>query len=255
MFHTFLIRLCDLYYDIRLWIDKKVYEMTQAVLTEPHRYDSAEDVKMRLDSTYIRYKNEVYWCRWYDGLKVRLYKSSEVADSGPIVHSSDIDLDISSIPLGFLPSSKPAVPVMARRAPLRKYKQGVAPNNVYFDVHSDGKRGGVSDRFNSDWFCAPAFVQMLRNEYPSYSDALKTVRAYLKKFPPPESPTFGMSFSRMFSLLHSKKNQGMLTIIDMNFEEVGVLNDKNELEVNGWWATPTMLETLSLLGVVLKQEV
>lgn len=213
-------------------------------LTEPLRYESSDDVKMRLDSTYLRYKSTVYWCRWYDGLAVKL--SDNDGRNALVVHSSNEQLDVSSIPLGFLPFPPGNTPpVVARRHPVRKYKQGIAVNNVYYEVFSESSRRGA-ERSSQEYFSHPSFLALLRNKFPTFSVAYKTG---LKLTALATDATFGIAFSRNFCLLHSRKVPGKLSVIDQNFEEVGTLNDAGILVINEWWATPTMVETLNMLGV------
>ncbi len=208
-------------------------------LTTPLRYDSAEDVKMRLDGTYLMYKGEIVRVNWYNNLKVYVTGISSTSNIPPetIIHSSNVDLDISSLPLGYLVYEGNAYPTMARRAPLRKYKQGICSSNVFFEDYTRGKH------FLEGAFGTTAFHNMLMGKYKSYSKALEkvvTVTAEIASCP----------ISRDFCIFREKDK---IVLLDSLFEEVGLI-ENGVLTVNDWWYTPTMVDRLDSLGVKIKEK-
>jgi hypothetical protein len=207
-------------------------------LTSPLRYDSAEDVKMRLDGTYLMYKGEIVRCNWYNNLKI--YVTGIAANSSippeTIIHSSNIDLDVSSLPLGYLVYEGNAWPTIARRAPLRKYKQGICSQNVFFEDYTKGKQ------FLEGAFGTSAFHNMLMGKYSSFEKAMSIVSKTGFEI-------LSCPISRDFCVF---KDKNKTVLLDSLFEEVGVITD-GTLVVNDWWYTPTMVDRLGSLGVKIKE--
>lgn len=95
-------------------------------MTELKRYESAQDVHMRLDGTYVRYQGDVYLCAHEDQLKVTLYNIN-TRNPAPFksISANDPDLDVSSVPLGYC-NFKDYAPLYLAREAARKQKQGVS---------------------------------------------------------------------------------------------------------------------------------
>lgn len=221
-------------------------------LVDPLRYESAQDVKQRLDNTFIRYKGEVVKVTWYDELTLRvlpLTEESSIAPQGKVVHSSSDNLDISSIRLGFLSGMEKKAPVIVRRKPVRRYKQGVCVANM----DAIGWRGpdvevaGWGEREFQALTASPSFVYMLMDKYPTVTEAI----GYMKVASTIPSMHYA-AISKDFCFASVKG--GTIYLLDNGFEIVGTFNkDTGKLEVNEWWATPTMMDYLRIIGVPLKE--
>ena len=212
-------------------------------LVSPRRYETPTDASTRLDGTYLRYQNEVVFVKHYDGMKFNV--SSHLPDSkfssGKLVDASSEDLDISSIPLGFLSGPFPSdLPIIVRRAPVRKYKQGIHPSNIVIEQYTiGGDPTNLGSRAISSLFGTTPFVKMLENKYSSYLEALKTVSSNTGH------SLYSCAFSKEFTLFFFK---GRTIVLDAFFEEVGEVTD-GVLKINEWWYTPTMHERLQGLNV------
>lgn len=117
------------------------------------------DLQARLDRTFIRYDDLVYYCR-VDGTHLLLYRPMDVNGSKPKfinVNKDDEKLDVSSIPLGYMNYNGNAV--YLRRSPTRRYKQGVCP-------------GSLSDGQNGDILFTKEFSDSIEGIFPSLRQAI-----------------------------------------------------------------------------------
>jgi len=131
------------------------------------RYLTPGDVKMRLDGSVCRYKGEPVLVSALPDMNVMChFIGSRKKDV--IIDSSDPDLDISSVPLGYC--NEEHLPYYTR-APFRQQKQGVSSHNLMIK-HTDGRvermRGG---------FANTPFAEMIAGDYPKFSTALDRARA------------------------------------------------------------------------------
>lgn len=142
------------------------------VITNPLRYDNPHDVGMRLKGTIIRYKNRpVYVSSVHETLEIDLEPLLPYPGNRFTVHSSDIDLDVSSVPLGWTNLNEHTLYLM--RAAKNSQKQGVDPRSLtYFDARPNAY-GGVSDRFR--WETMDELCQIgksMEGELPSFKECL-----------------------------------------------------------------------------------
>lgn len=222
-------------------------------LVSPFRYENESDVKQRLDQTWLRFNGEVVWCRWYDDLKVVLTpvdrdRTKLDPGRGLVVHSSNEALDISSLRLGYFGGKINGYPMFVRRRPVRKFKQGVCLANMEFTCWVPGENGlsypGESGTAR-DLTGSTGFSEMLCDNYLANDKAL----SYVINKTGPESVA-SAAISKDFCYVTHK---GKVVLLDPQFEEVGVVDlGTRQLEVNDWWATPTMLDHLRMLHVSLK---
>lgn len=97
-----------------------------ARLTNPLRYDNVNDVKMRLHGSVIHYRGvPVQVISLNDELGVQLASPTNPEYDGIIVHSSDVELDVSSVHVGWVNHQKVG-PLYLMRAPWRQQKQGLS---------------------------------------------------------------------------------------------------------------------------------
>lgn len=211
-------------------------------LTEPLRYDTPNDVSMRLDQTFIRYKNKIYWCRYSgENLNVRLYLTHNSSD-GFDVHSSDVDLDVSSIRVGFLSRVGEFYPGYISRAPVRKYKQGICQTNLCF---TEFKTSGPASYGPSAVKYTQPFYEMMKGNYPKWNKILDLL--------PDTTDVFSGAIDYDFCI-YRKSGSKEIHLVDSSYDIVGVINKTTrKLTVNGWWSTPTMVELLQSLGVPLNE--
>lgn len=219
-------------------------------LVTPRRYENPQDVKQRLDNTWVRYKGDVVKCHYYDGMSVQVYLISDPTHSDILVNSSSVDLDISSIRVGFMADRRKTAPMIIRRAPVRRYKQGICVANLEavlwngpgedVTVYQERQVTSLSQR--------EEFTNMLLDKYPTVEHAI----GYMKSTLQYTENMFSCAISKDFCFCQFK---GKIYLLDNGFEEVGVFNTTtNRLDVNAWWATPTMMDYLRGLGVPLAGE-
>lgn len=214
-------------------------------LVRPLRYESYADVNLRLDSTYVRYKNVPYYCKARadsaGDLHVMLTGLSPDVDP-VVVHSSSVHLDISSMPLGFVPHAGRYVSCVVEREPVRRQKQGISVTNLRltkYNVEDPDKPTVHESARIFDHIPRECFYLLLRNEFPKFKDAFNSILLVSTKT--------GAPISRLFSIQRTKDNK--IVLLDLHFEEVGVFNEKGQLKINEWWATPTMTQMVVDLGI------
>lgn len=135
-----------------------------------NRYESSNDVHMRLDGTYIKYKDEVYLCSHSGDLDVILYDISKrnIVQFGT-VSANDPDLDISSVPLGYC-NIREAAPVYLVREAARRQKQGV--HSHFIVGFSETHRKWLRPPGKSLNISHLEYYKTIKGDYPSISDIL-----------------------------------------------------------------------------------
>lgn len=134
-------------------------------LVTPRRYDVSDDVRMRLESTYIRYKDQSYYVIGVENLSVLLRRPGMQQDFLKI-HSSDEDLDISSHPVGWVNTDSHSYYCV--RMPARRQKQGLSHDNSILTRFDMGKEGVSLAALHSR-----CVFDMLDENYPSYHQCLE----------------------------------------------------------------------------------
>lgn len=142
-------------------------------LLEEFRYDNPNDVNMRLKGTILRYKGRPVYCAGaYDDISVSIeYIDGPDTANTFVVHSSDADLDISSVPLGWV--NFKGFSLFLMRSARNSQKQGVNPGSlVYFDPQPRGGRSTNRFRFENrhELFCIGSAVA---GKYPSFKAVLE----------------------------------------------------------------------------------
>lgn len=137
-------------------------------LLKEKRYLNPSDVQMRLAGTIIRYQGEPFWVMHTDGMLV--YGNILTGDlddpaNSISVDSSDVELDISSPPLGMMNHGEWG-PCYVMRGPRRSQRQGVNPSHLLVKRLTSGQLrngvpfGGFSDR--------QAVDRMIKGEHPTF---------------------------------------------------------------------------------------
>lgn len=140
------------------------------------RYENYDDVVARVNRTIIRYQGvPVYSTVHSNGRTNEPDLSLDLTDfhrdvSFNKVHSSDEDIDVSAMPLGYV--NKATSAVMAVRLPTRRHRQGLCNENLaYIDPRHERTRGIIPAKAQD--IVAKDFFRMLNNEYPTGAEAIE----------------------------------------------------------------------------------
>lgn len=142
-------------------------------LLKEFRYDNVTDTSMRLKGTIIRYRGlPVYVESCYDNLYMMVSPIHDRGNDSPItVHSSDKELDISSVPLGWANFEDYSIFLM--RSARNSQKQGMSPSSiVYFDptVRSDRNTNRFRFENRAELY---SIGDCILGKYPSFKTVLK----------------------------------------------------------------------------------
>ena len=189
------------------------------------RYETQHDVSLRLHNCVLKYKQDYYYGmivprlrteedRASSDTRIGLYTLKDHGNMVEQIDANDPDLDISSIPLGYMEGQKWNVAYYISRAPYRRQKQGVSSENTRF-FYPEEK---VEHAFSNDLFFYPGFKKMLKGDYINYHSILASIKktAESKVFRP---------FDRSFCVCANKK-EGK-TILQHNLEDIGDVNLDN----------------------------
>lgn len=121
------------------------------------RYDTPEDLKMRLDHSLVLYKGQPYFINT-SKLEIYLLDISQGNKLGPI-SPDDPDLDLSSPELGYCLTG-PYAHYIARY-PFRRQKQGLDVGNL-LDIREESLAPVRRVELNVEW---SAVVQAIKGEY------------------------------------------------------------------------------------------
>jgi hypothetical protein len=184
-------------------------------LVDPIRWDRPQDVEMRLHETVVRFMDypvrvvstrDGECCVQFIGQredvpKHILEKTKE--NMTFFVHSSDEDLDVTSIPLGYVNLTNQTYYLC--RKPMRRQKQGVHPDNLTFlDADKDRARKRYSTR---DVLFSKGLVQCVSNRYPTVIECLEKFRI--------EGELESIAFNRKMCLERSEDDLGMIWLKHM----------------------------------------
>lgn len=164
-------------------------------LTDPLRYDRGSDVIMRLHDTVIRYRGKPVHVKALseESLFVKIKYLDKNKFETEHVHSSDIDLDISSPPLGYLNANRYAFYVS--RIPTRKQKQGFCTEVSNYFVESIN---GHNELNVTKYFYDKPLYDTITNHYPTGPQALEIILS--------KKDINSIAFHRKFALLRDELN-------------------------------------------------
>lgn len=145
------------------------------------RYNTSDDASLRLNSSLVRYKGSVYYCKVVGNCLCRLYLFENLLENTiedtPFNHQlnyNDPELCIDAIDVGYV--NYVTDTKFVTRPPYRKQKQGSNTENlVVFNV------GSV--RFASldhTQFFTGSFVKALKNDYPTLKECVESLKAAKK---------------------------------------------------------------------------
>lgn len=136
------------------------------------RYLSPQDVTMRLSNTLVVYKGEPVFVVVCDNMRVVCKNLRTGEDS--VIDANDEDLDVTSIPLGYInvmsSQGNRFNPRYLMRAPVRSQRQGINAGALMLFVLPAGetRRGMPNDKQHH-----MAFNEMFYNSYPTIDTCLQ----------------------------------------------------------------------------------
>lgn len=136
------------------------------------RYETNQDVRMRLHKSICMYGNTPVFVQAIDELTTKV-SLSDLKTGRTVVKSidaSDPDLKIESLPLGYAQYGSNAAFVF--RVPLRQQKQGVSQENTRFLIEDWNARERVNNGFGVS---SEGLYDTIMNVFPSFEDSLKKV--------------------------------------------------------------------------------
>ena len=140
-------------------------------LTSELRYFSAADFTHRLSNCIIKYKEKPVYVLGNEGLAIDMQDSlTGVVYRG--IHSSDTDIDVRSVPLGYWNSNNGAKFVC--RQPSRRAIQGVHPSNIIWITRYNGQFNSLPIR-NGE-VMSKTFFEMLNELYPTLEQCFKDLK-------------------------------------------------------------------------------
>lgn len=138
-----------------------------AKLLKEFRYNNENDVTMRLKGSIVRYRGRpVYVGSTHGSYDILVTDLGTLEDR--VIHSSDVDLDISSVPVGWCNSTKGLQYLM--RTAKNSQKQGVVPQSLTSFMPLNG---GQLDHFHFQGVeQLKPLARMINNDYPSVGQAI-----------------------------------------------------------------------------------
>lgn len=171
------------------------------------------DLNMRYRNMIVKAKNRPFYI-------TRAHKAYDVITfEGMYLHTNRVtevqskDVDSKPIRLGFVNGFH--YPLRAVRKPSRLYKQGINSKNTKLLIHDSDGYCDYRPFDRNDRILFGGIYQLIKNEYPSYNDALKLLDDV--DHPP------SVAFNRAFCLFKHQK----ITIHNGNWV-VGHVNDNGE---------------------------
>lgn len=155
------------------------------------RWDNPNDVAMRLNQSLIRLHGRPVWITANgDHMEIETYDI--VNKDREVVDPDNPALDISAMKLGYV--NEPKGIYYPFRYPIRKQKQGLAPDNSgILEVDNNGLVIDKANFIAKGRLVSPEFGRMVLNDYPSVPECVE----YLDK----KEDCVGRAFGRKFALV------------------------------------------------------
>lgn len=173
--------------------------------TDPLRYLDFDQMNRRLNHTIVRYRGKICEVQSWrpDTLDLVVFYLEGTVDNH-LIHSSDIDLDISSVPLGFINYKESSFYI--QRIPIRRQTQGVSPEVCYFHpIHKKTKQANGWNLLKSK-----DFVQCANNKYPKFLSIFKGIK---------DNKILSGAFHKRFALVQ---------------DDLGIVKIKHLTDTIGW---------------------
>jgi hypothetical protein len=174
-----------------------------------------EDVKARLGSTVIRWKNHPYFCEVDGGGLIHLFNLDGMSTVVAQIEPDDPDLDISSLTLGYVNIGHPdyKCAIYLKREAYRQYKQGVDLGKLTQVVLRQGW-GPIGWQH----LRCKSLVDCVMGNYPSYQEAVDLIT---------KMKHYSVAVSRDVAL----KKEGEQLKVFLKDTEVGYVNLKDRTKV------------------------
>lgn len=142
---------------------------------DPLKFTSIEDVVQKLRGTIVIWKDDpVYVSNILDKSTVCIQKFPGEPDAVPVKIS---EIDYSSPKLGLYFSTTYNSAVMPLRNTMRQYKGGLPPESIRsMECNRSGYMASRKENNTRDLF-SNNFKSMLKNQYPTVSEVLNTLRS------------------------------------------------------------------------------
>ena len=179
----------------------------------------SRDLSLKLNDTVCRYKKEPVWVKVIDSL-LYLYKLNEVSTTGryfATIKSTDPDLDVASVPLGYLQGegqNRWRVYYLSR-IPIRKVKQGLPVSAIRVMAVGEDENAR-SSKIHVGMVHSTTFSNMVKNEYPRLPDSMKALRGLYSKDP-----------SQIYQIAVSRD-------IALEINQMGIINVHYKRNFVGW---------------------
>lgn len=174
----------------------------------------ANDLGQRLNDTVCRYKGLPVRVRYAGDSNLELYNLTGKRPT-LVIPSTDPELDISGMPLGYVQLSSDTVAYASRKS-ARIYKQGVTSECLVMNWITPSKSKNVLVNIFS-----ASFENMFLNKYPSLEDAKKLLRV-----PNTQSSITEIAISRDVALSYDHDMQ--FTYVHYKAKRVGyIIKDEN----------------------------
>lgn len=167
------------------------------------RYPNKSDAELRIHNSIVRYKDRYYWCSANSGdpqNTVHLRDPRQLASSNGItIDANSPDLDVRSPELGWVFTGS-GVGMFIARAPLRKQKQGIAPDNLVYYYADPQKNPKNGSRITSEHIYNADFFNMIDRPPQSFTSALDQANTVKKS-------CCGAPLSRLHALIWNNNKQ------------------------------------------------
>lgn len=179
------------------------------------RFATPADVRMRLNETFVRYKGEYYFATQSPEdqdtkLQLRLVHDKALVC---VIDANDPDLDVSSLPLGYVQFRSWNECIFMSRLPYRRQRQAVSIDSVaVYGVFNIAQYPPVRDYFHQKFF-----INNLKGEFPTYDAVVSSIKANTGK----DTEKIARAFDRCFCILYSK---GSDVLLQYNCTNIGKIN-------------------------------
>lgn len=208
------------------------------MLTDPLRYDTPADVKLRLHNSIVRYKGIPVNVQLYNGSSLVLKAHTLRPNEDPIfhdtIHSSDVELDISSPPLGYM--NTPNTSIYVQRIATRKQIQGFYLGSAHWII--DNLEAHYNNSTIQQYLTSEPIANTILNKYPKGINVLEKLLS---------NPTIkSIAFHSKFSLM--KDDINLLKLRHMGRSIGFVKPNTNKLIINKEFNNPIFTKILTQHG-------
>ena len=210
------------------------------------RYPNSHDAGMRLNNSIVMFKDIPVFVRQEgESIKFHLQPLDGVSRVPELVSANDEDLNIESVPLGYVNLTSPQDVVYVSRLPARKQKQGLDIGNInYF------REGGQNMYTDSNGWKVPfpALAKTITGDYPSAKQAYDLVT---------KTKALGVAFNRKMAFSKTEDNPRLIRL-RMVRDTIGFVVAGRAVPtvslLSPWDTLEHIASTLSIEGVAIEAE-